>query len=370
MIRKVMLPVVAGGMLMFAVAHAVLIQREEPETPPPMPPPTTPFGNTVAGAGMIEPSTEASGTGMVAVGSQLAGVVTRVAVRIGQPVKAGELLFELDNRQTEAELRVRQRALAIAEEQLRKLKAQPRPEEVPVTRAQVDVAEANLKLMQDQYERARRLIDRGGIAQEELVTREQAYQLARAQLAQARASLALVEAGAWQLDMAIAAANVEQARAQVDQVKTTLAILQVRAPADGTILQVNVRPGEYVSTMGGQSLVMMGNLSPMHVRVNVDEEDIPRLRLGAPARARIRGDAQQETIPLRYVRLEPFVVPKVSLTGINVERVDTRVVQLIYAINPDHKLVQEKKVVVGQIVDVFIDTRATNGGEYQPGKSP
>jgi hypothetical protein len=44
------------------------------------------------------------------------------------------------------------------------------------------------------------------------------------------------------------------------------------------------------------------------------------------------GDARQEAIPLRFVRLEPYVVPKVSLTGINVERVDTRVVQVIYAV--------------------------------------
>lgn len=87
--------------------------------------------------------------------------------------------------------------------------------------------------------------------------------------------------------------------------------------------------GEYVATVGTQSLIMMGNLRPFQVRVNVDEEVIPRLKLNVPARAKIRGDVQQEEVPLSYVRMEPYVVPKTLLTGVNTERVDTRVVQVV-----------------------------------------
>jgi RND family efflux transporter MFP subunit len=275
-------------MLIFAVAHALSIQRPEPRTAPPVPPPQSPFGDTVAGAGMVEPSTEASGTGNIAVGSQLAGVITKVEVRIGQEVKAGDLLFELDLRQTEADLKVREANVSVSE-------------------AQVEVAQANLRQMEDQYERAKRLMGTGAITEQEFVTSEQAYRSARAQLT-------------------LAKANVNLTRTQVEQDRTLLALLQVRAPVDGTILQVNIRPGEYVSTFGGQSLILMGNLRPLHVRVNVDEEDLPRLRLHAPARAKIRGDARQEEVPLYFVRLEPYVVPKTSLTGVNTERVDTRVV--------------------------------------------
>src|SRR5271167_3355275 len=126
MIRRYLLPLLAAGMLTFAVVYALFMQRSEPESPPPVAPPLTPFGNTVAGAGMVEPSTEASGTGNIAVGSQLAGAVTKVWVRIGQTVKAGDLLFELDKRQTEADLKVRQAAL-------------------PVSEAQVEVTRANLR---------------------------------------------------------------------------------------------------------------------------------------------------------------------------------------------------------------------------------
>lgn len=108
----------------------------------------------------------------------------------------------------------------------------------------------------------------------------------------------------------IAAAAVEQAQAQVNQANTMLGLFEIRAPVSGTILQVNVRPGEFVSSSPLQSLVIMGNLTPYHVRVSIDEEDIPRLKLNAPAHARLRGDLAQEQIPLTFVRIEPYVVPK------------------------------------------------------------
>jgi multidrug resistance efflux pump len=361
MSRHIVLPLVAVGMLVFATGHALYRQRPDPKIPPPVPPPTSPFGNTVAGAGMVEPSTEASGTAVIAVGSQVAGTITRVHVRIGQTVEAGELLFELDQRQAEADLEARKAALLVAQAQLRKLELQPRPEEVPPSEAQVSAAEALARQLRDQYERDRRLPP-GAIAPQDLVAHEQAYRAADAQLSVARANLALLKAGAWEPDRAIASAGVVQAWAQVEQARVALELLRVRAPAAGTILQVNIRPGEYVATNAVQSLILMGNLDPLHVRVNVDEEDIPRLVLKAPARAKLRGDACQEEIPLRFVRLEPYVVPKVSLTGINVERVDTRVVQVIYALDPQQRLVRARKVLPGQLVDVFIDTRQAGSG--------
>jgi multidrug resistance efflux pump len=370
MVQRRLLPLVAVGLLLFAVAHALLIQRPEPATLPPVPPPTSPFGDTVAGAGMVEPSTEASGTGNIAVGSQLPNAVTKVWVRVGQSVKAGDLLFELDDRQATADLKARQAALAIAKEQLRRLNLQPRAEEVPVSEAQVAVAEANVRQAQDQYERARRLVGSGVVSQQEYVTSEQNYQSARAQLALARSRLALLKAGAWAPDRTIAAANVAQARAQVEQAKTILDLLRVRAPVDGTILQVNVRPGEYVSTFSGQSLILMGNLQPLHVRVNVDEEDLPRLKLYAPARAKIRGDPSQQEVPLSFVRLEPYVLPKTSLTGVNTERVDTRVVQLIYAVDPENPLVLDSKILVGQLMDVFIDSSPSAQPDRDSGRVP
>ena len=319
MIDKYLLPLFAGGLVLFAIAHTISVQRPVPELSPPVPPPVSPFGNVVAGAGMVEAASEASGTGNIAIGSQLSGIVEKVCVRLGETVRAGDVLFELDKRQADAELRVREAAESAAEKQLRQLELRPRLEEVPPSEAQVDVATANLRQQQDLYERGKKLVGTGAITAEDFITLEEGYRSALAQLALAKANLALLKAGTWEPDKAISRANIDSTKAQVEQAKTTLDLLRVCAPVDGTILQVNVRPGEYISTLGGQSLILMGSLQPLHVRVNVDEEDIPRLRLSVPARAKLRGDVQQEEVPLTFVRLEPYVVPKVSLTGNNVE---------------------------------------------------
>jgi multidrug resistance efflux pump len=274
--RYFQLPLAAAVMLPFAVAHALCVQRPDPDVPPPVPPPTPPFGHTVAGAGMEEPSTEASGTAAIAVGSQLSGVVVRLHVRIGQRVKAGDLLFALDSQQAEADLKVRQATLVQAQAQFRRLELQPGPEEVPVSKAQVDAAAATARQLKDVCDRDRKMTGTLAVTEQDRVAHEQAYRTTEAQLAVAKASLALLEAGAWEPDKVIAAAAVDLARAQVEQAQTTLRLQRVPAPVDGTILQVNVRPGEHVSTStASQSLILLVSLEPLHVRVNVDEEDLP-----------------------------------------------------------------------------------------------
>ena len=75
-------------------------------------------------------------------------------------------------------------------------------------------------------------------------------------------------------------------------------------------------------------------------------------------------------MPLSFVRLEPYVLPKTSLTGVNTERVDTRVVQLIYAVDPENPLVLDSKILVGQLMDVFIDSSPDGQPERNSGKVP
>jgi multidrug resistance efflux pump len=160
---------------------------------------------------------------------------------------------------------------------------------------------------------------------------------------------AVLKAGAWDADTAVARAKVEQAQAQVEQTKTEIERATVRAPVAGVVLQVSVRPGEYVGTPPGQALVVLGDAGGLHVRADVDEHDIPRFRPGAAAKAFVRGNGREE-VPLRFVRVEPYVVPKKSLTGDNTERVDTRVLQVIYAVESP-----PRPLYVGQQLDVFLD---------------
>jgi hypothetical protein len=113
------------------------------------------------------------------------------------------------------------------------------------------------------------------------------------------------------------------------------------------VLQVDVRPGEFAGTPPDRRLMMLGSTDSLHVRVDIDEQDIGRYRAGIPGVAMPRGfpDLKYE---LRFKRIEPFVVPKRSLTGDNTERVDTRVLQVIYEV-----VKNEPPLYVGQQVDVF-----------------
>ena len=126
--------------------------------------------------------------------------------------------------------------------------------------------------------------------------------------------------------------------------------LVVRALVAGEVLQVKVRPGEYVGTPPNQPLIILGNIETLHVRVDIDEYDIPRFRRDVPATAVPRGNLQVR-YPLKFFRVEPFVIPKKSLTGDNTERVDTRVLQVIYEFDPAGL----PPLFVGQQVEVFID---------------
>ncbi len=344
MIRKFALPLAAVGMLLFAVYHVVKAQQTPPKLQPPVMPARSPFGSGVAGAGLIEAQTE-----NIAVGTNLPGIVTEVCVKVGAQVKKGARLFKLDDRALKAELAVRQAMLASAEAQLDKLEKQPRLEELPAWEAKVREARANLADQEDQLVRARRLYATRTIGAEEMVRREQAARVAREQFARAEADYKLQKAGAWGPDKAIARAGILQAAAQVKQTKIEIDRLDVRALVEGEVLQVNVRPGEYVGTQPGPALVVLGNVHRLHVRVDVDENDIPRFRPGTAAKAMLRGDPRQEYV-LTFVRVEPYVVPKKSLTGDNTERVDTRVLQAIYALQS-----KEARVYVGQQVDVYIE---------------
>lgn len=344
MLTKYLLPLVAFALLAFAVFHVMEAPQAAEPAKPLSPPAHNPFAGTVAGAGMVEARTE-----NIAVGSPTPGVVTEVFVKVGQRVKQGEPLFTLDDRVERAELKFRQAAAASAEAQLTMLERKPRPEEIPASEAQVAEAESNLAKAHDQVQRGRHLIATKVVTDEDLIQREKAFQAAEAQLARAKSQHALLLAGAWQYDKLCAKAAVDQALAQVEQTKADLDRLTVRALVDGEVLQVNVRPGEFVGAPANQALIVLGDVDRLHARVDIDEHDIPRFKPGAPAVAMLRG-LPDRRFELKFVRVEPFVVPKKSLTGDNTERVDTRVLQAIYAIEA-----KEHSLYVGQQLDVFIE---------------
>ena len=293
MFRKYILPLVALAGVAFAIYVAIRGARTLPPAPPVSEAPQPPYQTFVAGSGIIEASTE-----NIAIGTTVAGIVSRIYVKVGEDVKAGAPLFAIDDR---------------AQTQLVGIKSAA----VRVAQTQLDHAKYEEKLGEG-------LAQQKVLSAEDLTTRRHTALTAEAQLAQAQA------------DMVAAITDLER--------------LTVFAPVDGRVLQLKIRLGEFAPTgVLQQPLILLGSVTPMHVRVDVDENDAWRVRSGAPATGYLLGNKEIH-VALRFVRFEPYVIPKVSLTGESTERVDTRVLQVIFSFSRG-----ELPISVGQQMDVFID---------------
>jgi len=304
--RRYGLPLLAVVGFGFAVWMVVQGNKTVAPAAPIALPAPAPFEAYIAGAGIVEASTQ-----NIAIGTNLSGIVKTVHVKVGNHVKTGDPLFALDERNLQAESEVRRMAVQAA-------------------RARVTEAAASLGDATNQLQIAESVTDKRAISVEELTKRRYAVLLAEAKLASARA-------------------EVESSEAQLNATEVEFERLTVRAPVDGEILQVNVRPGEYAQT--GSLLtppLYLGNLDRLHVRVDIDENDVWRFNRNETATAFVRGNQALKTT-LTYERIEPYVVPKKSLTGGTTERVDTRVMQVIYSFDR-----ATLPVFVGQQMDVFI----------------
>lgn len=345
------IPLLATGCVGFALATSVILTPKEQVTAAHNPPAVTTFGeSTIAGLGEVQAAGEP-----IAVGTPVSGLVREVSVVAGQRVKKGDLLFAIDDRDLKAELAMREATVRVAEARLKRAKAGSRPEDLPPAQAKVEAAQVAVARAQDECARADTLSSRGVGNHEELKRRQFAVRQAKAELADAAAVLARLEAGTWSLDIEIAEAEVSQARAAVDRVKADLDRLFVRAPVDAAVLRTGVRVGEFAATGSEVPPVLLGTDGNCQVRVQVDEEDASRVTVGAMAEGFVRG-RDRTRIPLRFVRIEPRVVPKASVTGGKGERVDTRVLVIVYEIAET-----PLRVYPGQKLDVFIGASGEGG---------
>jgi len=342
-----LLPISAGAMLLLAAKHVYTEQRPLTRLAPPQSPARTPFAHSVAATGILEAASQ-----NIAIGSALSGIVLEVYVPVecvGAHVAAGAPLFRVDDRQLQAQLALAKARAASARSQLARLETQPRPEEIPPSESKVQAAKANADRTLDEYERARSLVSQHAVSEQESVGKRLLNEVAIQQWHQAQREHALLLAGAWKPDLDVARAAVEQAEAEVAQIKTEIDRAIVRSPIEGEVLQVNVRAGESVSGQAQTALMLVGRLHPLHVRADVDEHDIAQFRRDGKAVMQLRGRNDCH-YPLKFVRVEPYVVAKRWLTGDNTERVDTRVLQVIYELDEI-----DSATYVGQQVDVFIN---------------
>jgi HlyD family secretion protein len=345
MITRYVLPVLALLGVVFALVSSLRADKPLAPALPVADPARPPFASYVAGAGLVEASTE-----NIAIGTPVAGLVTAVHVTVGDRVQAGAPLFQVDDRALEADLLVARAALDQSRAALLRLESLPRPEDVPPSEARLAEARASLEEARNSLALWESLPDKRAVSREALDERRYAVQAAEARVAEQEGALSLLHAGAWAPDLAASRADVAAAEARVRQVEIERERLTVRAPVAGQLLQVKVRAGEYAPAgVLVTPLMLMGGVDTLHVRVDVDENDAWRVHAGAKATASARGN-KDLAVELSFVRTEPYIVPKRSLTGESVERVDTRVLQVIYAFRRG-----EMPLYVGQQMDVFID---------------
>lgn len=339
-------PLIAAIAFIFAVGAVLAMKPVRRPEPPPSPPPATSFAFSVGAVGLVEANTE-----NINVSCAVSGMVTQLYVKAGDHVRQGRKLFSLDDRELQADLEVKRTALNQARAQLAKLVAEPRPEELPPLEAKVAEAQAQVADAEVQVELIESVTDSRAVRKEDKLRRRQNLEAAKARLAQADKDLALAKAGAWGPDLEIARTQVAQAQAAVHQDEVSIERLTSRALVEGNILQNKVRLGQYAQCGPlDEPLMILGSVTPFHVRVDVDEHDAWRVREGAAAEGSPRGHGSLR-IPLLFVRLEPYVIPKRSLTGDSTERVDTRVLQIIYRVqDPGAPL------YVGQQMDIYIET--------------
>lgn len=309
MVRRYMIPVLAIAGVFLALWMVRQGSRPVIHAEPVADPPRVEFANRISGTGIVEASTR-----NISIGAHIPGIVARVHVRVGERVGAGGPLFSIDDRARRADLAVRE--------------------------TRVREAEANLQDLRAQLAIAEKVKDPRAISVEDLNKRRFAVQAAEARLANA-------------------VAEEKAARVDID-------LLTVRAPIAGDVLQVNIRPGEYAPTgVTAQPLILLGSLERLHVRVDIDENDAWRFRQQAPAVAFVRGNPALKT-DLRFEYVEKYVIPKRSLTGESTERVDTRVMQVVYSFSRS-----DLPVFPGQLMDVYIEDlsaapKRASGGAKKP----
>jgi multidrug resistance efflux pump len=361
--------VVAAAVMLFVATN--LIRKNSPkqvDAEVRYSPPTSPSTDStlnennsksfIGGVGIIEPFGET-----VVIGSEGSGVVEEIKVRPGDLVEKGAVLLRLDQRSAIADVEVAKAELLAQECRLAELKAQvanqrARYEAAQAVVEQTTLAESNAK---EEFERAMAVFNKQVLSEEEVDNRRLLWEVAkrrssesRALLMEAKANLDLLAGEPVAPTIEVQKAAIAQAKAMLFRAETDLEIRSIKAPISGTILSVKIRIGEFVpASVVATPFIAMGVIDPLTVRVDIDESEIPRFHPGLKAYASLRGQPDAR-VPLEYLRTEPLVIPKKSLTGTVIERVDTRVLQVIYSVSPS-----VLKAVVGQQVDVYIEEDKT-----------
>jgi HlyD family secretion protein len=353
--------VFAGSLagILAGIATAIFFSIKTPALPPAFSPASNPYGSGIYAEGIVE-STQSSGEN-INMYPEVAGTVKEILVSEGQQVRAGQALLRLDDSIQRATAEQQGSQASAARALLNELRAEPRKETLDVAAAQVVSAEAALKTAQDtmQKEQAAYGMDPRSVSKDALDSAANAAAAAKANLDVAKKQYDLTKAGAWIYDIQ----NQERQAVALEQAhgasSALLAKYTLRAPRDGVVLSINTVAGNYASpqgsydayTQGAVPVIALGSPSDtLNVRCYVDEILVPRLPQGSTMKAQMSIRGSGVRIPLQFVRLQPYVSPKIELSDQRQERVDVRVLPVIFKVAKPANV----NLYPGELVDVYI----------------
>jgi HlyD family secretion protein len=233
------------------------------------------LATVVSASGEIKPKT------YVNVGANAMGKITHLYVREGDRVKKGQLLAQLENVQSGADVNANEASLQAAETDAVAADAALKTSQADQQRAQADYARNKMD-----WDRAQSLYKDGLIAKSDFDSRENAWATADSGLVQAQAKVAQAKAQKDSADK-----HVSLNRANLVRVNDVLQKTSYNAPYDGVVTNLPVREGETV-VMGiqnapGSTLMTIADMSIITAEVKVDETDIVNVHLGQPAEVTI-----------------------------------------------------------------------------------
>jgi HlyD family secretion protein len=334
---------------------------EKPAQPPVFNPSSNPYPQGIYAEGIVE-SDQSSGEN-INVYPEVPGTVKQILVSEGQSVRRGDSLVLIDDSVQKATAEQLQSQAEAALSLLQELQAQPRQENLDVAEAQVQAAQAMLKTADDalQKQQTAYAMNTRAISKEALDSAMNASAVAKANLAVAKRQYDLMKAGAWIYDVKNQERQYNALQKSYLASSALLSKYTLRAPSDGTVLTVHPAVGSFVSPQGSYDsytqgmlpvLILGGPRMALSVRCYVDEILLPRLPAPSRMKAQMSVRGSNAKLDLEFVRTQPIVSPKIQLSNQRNERVDVRVLPVIFRIARPNNA----NLYPGQLVDVYIST--------------
>jgi multidrug resistance efflux pump len=277
------------------------------------------------------------------------GRVVESLVRANDWVNAGDLLLRLDDRRQRQQVAAGQASLELAEAQLDRLINGPRESERAEARAMYDAQHSRLQQAANSLRRISELRRQEAVSQQEADDHQSGVDVLTAEVNAARARVEQLAAPARTDEIREAQARVATAEAELEMAKVLLDMMELRAPANGRVLEVNAEAGEILGPDATLPAIVLADTSELRIRAYVEELDAPRLTVGMKASITADGIAGR-VFTGRIIELSPRMTRKQMTTGRPDEVFDTRMREVLVAVEASSGLLIDLRVDVEFLV--------------------